>query len=51
MENKMAQLENRQEQLQFDMKVCGLREFNELYCENLIVTKQLENLQKENNNG
>lgn len=46
------ELENRQEQLKQDMKTCGLREFNDLYMENLMVQKQLENFHNgEQKNG
>lgn len=46
----VKELENKQEQLQMDLKTCGLRQFNDLYMEQLVVQKQIENFHKENKN-
>lgn len=47
MANVMEQLEQRQQQLEQDLRKCNLLEFYGLYQENLVVVKQIQNLKME----
>jgi len=46
---QLQELEQKQEQLQEDLRHCGLKEFNDLYVSNLLVQKQIVILQEQEN--